>query len=96
MIMGFADIFFFCSELEREVAGMVERQSPSPDGFPKPPTLTSCMRRAFAARLGCHISENVSKMWEILSSTSFDEMDEDKLVKIVQGEELKGGMKRIF
>jgi hypothetical protein len=35
-------------------------------------------------------------MWEILSSTSFDEMDEEKLVKIVQGVELKGGMKRIF
>lgn len=75
---------------------MIERQLPSPDGNPKPPTLTSCLRRAIAAKLGCHISQNVSKMWEILSSTSFDEVDEEKLVKIVNGEELKGGMKRIF
>lgn len=84
------------SALEKEVAGMVDRQSPSPDGIPKPPTLTSCMRRAFAARLGVHISQNVGKMWEILSSTSFDEVDEVKMVKVVNGEEIKGGLKRIF
>lgn len=75
---------------------MLERQMPSTDGWPKPPTLTSCMRRAFAARCGCHISQNVGKMWEILSSTSFDEVDEAKMVKVVEGEELVGGMKRIF
>lgn len=74
---------------------MTNRQLPSPDGVPKPPTLTSWMRRAFAARLGCHISQNVSKMWEILSSTNFDEVNEEKLVKIVEGEELKEGMKRV-
>lgn len=75
---------------------MIERQHPGPDGLPKPPTLTSCMRRAFAAQLGCHISQNVGKMWEILSSTSFDEIDDAKMVKVVNGEALTGGMKRIF
>lgn len=84
------------SALEKEVAGMIERQSPNSDGFPKPPTLTSCLRRAFAAKLGGHISQNIGKMWEILSSTGFDEVDEEKLVKIVNGEEIEGGMKRIF
>lgn len=84
------------SALTKEVAGMIERQSPTPEGNPKPPTLTSCLRRAFAAKLGGHISENVGKMWAILSSTGFDEVDDEKLVKIVRGEEIEGGMKRIF
>ena len=85
-----------CSALTREVEGMIDRQMPSPDGWPKPPTLTSCMRRAFAARCHCHISQNVGKMWEVLSSTSFDELDQTKMVQIVKGEELEPGMKRIF
>ncbi|SMQ49269.1 unnamed protein product [Zymoseptoria tritici ST99CH_3D7] len=82
--------------LTTEVAGMISRQLPSPSGLPKPPTLTSCLRRAFAARKGCHISQNVNKMWEILSSTAFDDMDEGKMVKVVHGEEVTGGMKRVF
>ena len=84
------------SALEAEVAGMIDRQMPAPDGFPKPPTLTSCMRRAFAAKLGCHISQNVGKMWEVLSGTAFDEVDEEKMCKIVRGEEIEKGLKRIF
>lgn len=75
---------------------MIDRQSPTPEGIPKPPTLTSCMRRAFAASLGCHISQNVGKMWEVLSSTKFDNVDEAKMIKVIMGEELKGGFKRIF
>ena len=77
---------------------MIDRQSThTSEGIPRPPTLTSCMRRAFAAKLGCHISQNVGKMWEILSSTSFDEIDEAKMVKVVNGEDVgKGGLKRIF
>jgi hypothetical protein len=77
---------------------MVERQSTlTPEGLPRAPTLTSCMRRAFAAKLGCHVSQNVGKMWEILSSTSFDEIDEVKMVRVVNGEDVgQGGLKRIF
>jgi hypothetical protein len=75
---------------------MIERQLPSPNGNPKPPTLTSCLRRACAAKKSCHVSQNIGKMWEILSSTSFDEMDEAKTIKGVQGQEITGGMKRIF
>ncbi|EME45762.1 hypothetical protein DOTSEDRAFT_151005 [Dothistroma septosporum NZE10] len=84
------------SALEAEVSGMIDRQMPDPRGFPKPPTLTSCMRRAFAARLGCHVSQNVGKMWEVLSSTAFDEVEEGKMCQIVRGEEIEKGMKRIF
>ena len=84
------------SALEAEVAGMIDRQMPDPNGFPKPPTLTSCMRRAFAARLGCHISQNVGKMWEVLSGTAFDEVDDGKMCQIVRGEEIEKGLKRIF
>lgn len=72
---------------------MITRQSSYP---PKPPTLTSCLRRAFAARIGCHFAQNIGKMWEVLSSTTFDDLDEDKIAKVVNGEELPGGMKRIF
>lgn len=75
---------------------MLERQMPSPDGFPKPPTLTSCMRRAFAARNGCHISQNIGKMWDLLSSTAFDEVNEAKVIKVVKGEELEEARKRAF
>lgn len=84
------------SALESEVAGMVERQMPSPEGIPKPPTLTSCMRRAFAAKLGCHVGQNVGKMWEVLSGTAFDEVDEGKMGLIVRGEEIEKGLRRVF
>ncbi|KXT11414.1 hypothetical protein AC579_9875 [Pseudocercospora musae] len=79
--------------LQSEISGMIDRQTcPGPDGNPRPPTLTSRLRRAFAAQLGIHISQNVGKMWEILSSTNFDEMNDSKsLLKIVQGEALTGG-----
>ncbi|KAF2163358.1 hypothetical protein M409DRAFT_57638 [Zasmidium cellare ATCC 36951] len=82
--------------LTHEVTNMLERQMPSSDGWPKPPTLTSCMRRAFAARCNCHISQNIGKMWELLSSTAFDQVDEKKMVKVVKGKELEEGLKRVF
>lgn len=69
---------------------------PSPEGIPKPPTLTSCMRRAFAAKLGCHVGQNVGKMWEVLSGTAFDEVDEGKMGLIVRGEEIEKGLRRVF
>lgn len=77
---------------------MIERQSTlTPEGTPRPPTLTARLRRAFAAKLGLHVTQNVSKMWEIVSSTLFDEMSEEKMVQVVRGEDIeKGGLKRIF
>ncbi|KAL9532245.1 hypothetical protein SMMN14_04422 [Sphaerulina musiva] len=84
--------------LHREIAGMIERQSTlTPEGTPRPPTLTSRLRRAFAAKLGLHVTQNVSKMWEIVSSTLFDEMSTEKMVQVVRGEDIgKEGLKRIF
>lgn len=74
---------------------MYERQMPYPTGEPKPPTLISSLRRALAARLECDISQTVTKMWEILASTSFDEVDHLKLTQIVGGVAILGGMKRM-
>ena len=75
---------------------MEERQLPTPDGEPKPPTLISSFRRALAVRVGCEISQTVTKMWTILSSTGFDDVDEEMVVRIVHGKEVEKGMRRIF
>lgn len=78
---------------------MISRQSTlTPEGTPRPPTLTARLRRAFAAKLGVHVTQNVSKMWEIVSSSLFDEMSEEKMVQVVRGEDIIGkeGLKRIF
>ena len=82
--------------LQTEIAGMKSRQLPSPNGMLKPPTLISSLRRALAAKARCEVHQTVAKMWEILSSTGFDDVDEEKMVSIVSGEELERGMKRIF
>jgi hypothetical protein len=73
---------FADSALEKEIAGMIERQTLSP------PTLTSCLRRAFAARAGCHIRETLDIMWEILAGTPFDRADEPTIIKVVRGDDL--------
>lgn len=70
---------------------MEPRQHPLPNGQPKPAPLISSLRRAFAAKAGCEISEVVTKMWEILSSTVLDDVDEYLLVRVVQGLELREG-----
>ena len=85
----------FSSALEAEIAGMEDRQTPLATGEPKPPTLISALRRAFAGRMGCHLSQNTTKMWEVLSSTAFDRVDDMKLVQIVQGKKLDKGMRRM-
>ena len=59
------------------------------------PTLISGLRRSFAAKTNGHIGNTATKMWEVLSSSVFDEVDEGKMVKIVRGEALVGGMKRM-
>lgn len=80
-----------CSKLRAEIAGMEDRQS---DLYP--PTLISCLRRALARQSGCEIRQTVTRMWEILSSTGFDEVDEAVMAKVVKGEILDMGMRRIF
>ncbi|PIA94667.1 hypothetical protein CB0940_08803 [Cercospora beticola] len=67
-------------------------------GAPRPPTLTSCLRRAFAAKCHCQFSEIERKLWEVLSNTALDEVDETLMGKIVRGEDDFGkrGMRRIF
>lgn len=75
---------------------MEQRQLPLPDGAPRPPTLISTLRRAFAARMHCHISEVTSQMWELLSGTVFDRVDDETMACIVNGEDLSGkGMRRM-
>ncbi|EMC94050.1 hypothetical protein BAUCODRAFT_219548 [Baudoinia panamericana UAMH 10762] len=81
--------------LNAEVANMFHRQSPLPSGLPKPSTLISALRQALAIQAGCAVNEVVSKMWEILSSTAFDDVHDAKLVSIVEGKELEKGMKRM-
>lgn len=41
------------------------------------------------------IALTVSKMWELLSGTAFDEVDSAKMVKLVRGEEIEKGRKRV-
>lgn len=71
----------------------------------QPPTLISIVRRALAESTGVEVRFTVSKMWEILATTGFDELlgpeggVTERLVKVVRGEELTGeekGMRRIF
>lgn len=59
------------------------------------PTLISTLRRAFANKMECHIMQNTGKMWELLSSTAFDAMGEVEIGKVVRGESLVQGMKRL-
>lgn len=75
---------------------MEERQLTLVDGTQQHPTLTSVLRRAFASRMGCHVSETSSKMWELLSGTVFDSVDDGMLATLVNGEPLKRkGMRRM-
>ncbi|KAK5110677.1 hypothetical protein LTR85_000759 [Meristemomyces frigidus] len=82
------------SILQTEVATMGDRQAPYPSGASKPPTLISSLRRALAGKADVTLSLTVSKMWEILSGTAFDDVDQAKMVKLVRGEEIERGMKR--
>ena len=75
--------------LRTEFSGMEARQRPH-----NPATLIASLRRAFAAKAGCEINESVTKMWAILSSNNFDGVGEEKMVAIVQGQELDGGSYR--
>ena len=75
---------------------MEDRQQSHPNGVHKPPTLISSLRRAFATQVGCEVSQTVSKMWEVLSCTGFDDLDEEIMLKIIGGGQVGRGMKRIF
>ncbi|KAK6440546.1 hypothetical protein LTR95_003235 [Oleoguttula sp. CCFEE 5521] len=78
------------SALDREVTTIEWRQLHS-----HTPTLISTLRRSFAAKMECRICENTSKMWEVLSGTVFDDVSDEVTVKVVNGEALKGGMRRM-
>jgi hypothetical protein len=81
---------YFDSVLNAELSHMEFRQLHS-----AAPTLIATLRRSFAQKTNGHIGNTATKMWEVLSSSVFDEVDEDKMVKIVRGEALVGGMKRM-
>jgi hypothetical protein len=81
---------FSASVLNAELSNMEFRQLHS-----AAPTLIATLRRSFAQKTNGHIGNTATKMWEVLSSSVFDEVDEDKMVKIVRGEALVGGMKRM-
>jgi hypothetical protein len=83
-------IRFSDSVLNAELSHMEFRQLHS-----AAPTLIATLRRSFAQKTNGHIGNTATKMWEVLSSSVFDEVDEDKMVKIVRGEALVGGMKRM-
>lgn len=78
------------SALNDELANMEFRQLHS-----AAPTLISTLRRSFALKTNGHFANSATKMWEVLSSSVFDEVDEGKMVKIVTGETLVGGMRRM-
>ncbi|KAM0712040.1 hypothetical protein Q7P37_011134 [Cladosporium fusiforme] len=76
--------------LNDELANMEFRQLHS-----AAPTLISTLRQSFAQKTNGHFANTATKMWEVLSSSVFDEVDEEKMVKIVTGETLVGGMRRM-
>ncbi|OQN98526.1 hypothetical protein B0A48_15787 [Cryoendolithus antarcticus] len=78
------------SALDREVTTIEWRQLHS-----HTPTLISTLRSSFAAKMECRICENTSKMWEVLSGTMFDNVSDEVTVMVVNGEVLKGGMRRM-
>jgi len=80
----------FHSALNDELDNMEFRQLHS-----AAPTLIATLRRSFAQKTNGHIGNTATKMWEVLSSSVFDEVDEEKMVKIVRGEALVGGMRRM-
>lgn len=82
--------------LKNEVAGIEERQLPLPDGSEQKPTLTAVLRQAFAAKTNCHVTEAASRMWEVLSGTIFDRVDDEMMASLVNDEPLKKGMRRMF
>ncbi|KAK4542531.1 hypothetical protein LTR36_006784 [Oleoguttula mirabilis] len=83
------------SVLQAEIASMEDRQLPYPSGAAKPSTLIASLRRALAARAEVQLTQTVSKMWELLSGTAFDAVDQGKMVKLVRGEEIERGMRRM-
>ncbi len=89
-----------CSLLRAEIARTTDRQALS--SFDKarvavPPTLISALRSALATRMECRVHQVVTKMWQILSGTVFDELgkDDGMMAKVVSGEEIGKGMRRM-
>nr|OQO18370.1 hypothetical protein B0A51_14776 [Rachicladosporium sp. CCFEE 5018] len=78
------------SALDHEITTIEWRQLHS-----HTPTLISVLRRSFAAKMECRLCENTTKMWEVLSGTVFDNVSDEITVKVVNGEVLKGGMRRM-
>ncbi|KAK5135581.1 hypothetical protein LTR08_005061 [Meristemomyces frigidus] len=77
--------------LTKEISTTTPRQYPHANGTPKPATLISTLRRALAEATGVHVSMVVSKTWEILSGTGFDEVDDVMVGKLVRGVGVGGG-----
>ena len=76
------------SALRTEIS---EMQSP-----PNQSSLTSTLRSALAEQAGCEVSAAVTGMWAILSSTGFDCVEGEMVGRVVRGEGVEGGMRRIF
>ncbi|WPH03224.1 Hypothetical protein R9X50_00610100 [Acrodontium crateriforme] len=81
--------------LVNEAANFTERQQPNKDGTSKPITLIATLRQALAAAAECRVCETKGKMWEILSATGFDSIDDTKLAALATGEKVDGGGKRV-
>jgi hypothetical protein len=59
------------------------------------PALTTTLRRSFAQKTNEHIDDTALRMWVVLSSSVFDEVDEEKMVIVARGEALIGSMEWI-
>ncbi|KAK1055954.1 hypothetical protein LTR74_015264 [Friedmanniomyces endolithicus] len=88
------------SLLRAEIARTTDRQAPASFDEARvavPPTLISALRSALATRMECRVHQVVTKMWQILSGTVFDGLGEDEglMAKVVNGEEIGKGMRRM-
>jgi hypothetical protein len=80
------------SLLTSELTNFTTRQSPDPTThLPRPPTLTSRLRRAFSNQTGnSPLVENLGRMWEMLAAPVWDRVDEEMLGRVVGGVGLLG------
>ncbi|KAF1822054.1 uncharacterized protein K489DRAFT_289586, partial [Dissoconium aciculare CBS 342.82] len=78
--------------LTSELTNFTTRQSPDPTThLPRPPTLTSRLRRAFSNQTGnSPLVENLGRMWEMLAAPVWDRVDEEMLGRVVGGVGLLG------
>ncbi|KAK0941972.1 hypothetical protein LTR29_006545 [Friedmanniomyces endolithicus] len=88
------------SLLRAEIARTTDRGPSDSDNQVReavPQALILALRSALATKMECRIHQVVTRMWQILSGTVFDDLgkDEGMMGRLVNGEEIGKGMRRM-